>query len=57
MFCAALLAYWAFAGLHPVPTNWVPSRMQAVVLDFSYLWQVGIFFAINICFDILQNTC
>ena len=32
MFCAALWAYRAFAGLHPGPTTgWVSSRMLAVV--------------------------
>ena len=34
MFCAALWAYWAFAGLHPGPTTgWVSSRMQAAVAE------------------------
>ena len=51
MFCAALCAYWAFAGLHPGPTTgWVSSCMQAAVAQ-----QAGFF--IFLCFLLYLFLC
>ena len=57
MFCAALWAYWAFAGLHPGQTTGrVSSRMQAVVAQkvgfFIFLFIFALFTFVLFIFEL-----